>query len=131
MDGLQRLQFAQGIIKKIIIFISQISSYRKEKEELLRKLMSEENTIEKEKISEVITEVATLITRRESQQTALERDLAAQLERFNEWADEVGLRIKRFNITRIKHREYILGELSADLDIAVLETTRFMEERGG
>lgn len=122
MDGLRRLQLSQQIVRKIMGLISQISKYGAEKEKLRHKLAFEENT-------RLIDELNELIERLERERTSFEKDLAEQLEKFNEWAAEVRLRIEHFNIARIKHREYILGELLADLDIAVLVTTKFMRER--
>ena len=122
MDGLRRLQLAHQIVRKLMDLISQIRKYEAEKEKLRRKLTFEENT-------RLIRELNELIERLEQERTSLERELAAQLKEFNEWASEVGLRIEHFNIARIEYREYILGELLADLDLAVLFTARFMQER--
>ena len=121
MDGLRRLQLAQQIVRKLMSLISQISKYEAEKEKLRRKLTFEENT-------KLIDELNQLIEKLERERTSFEKDLAEQLEKFNEWASEVNLRIEHFNIIRIRHREYILGELLADLDIAVLLTTKFLRE---
>ena len=122
MDGLRRLQLAQQIVRKLMDLISKIRKYEVEKEKLRRKFRFEEDT-------RLIEELNELIEKLERERTALEGDLAEQLEKFNEWAAEVSLRIGHFNIARIKYREYILGELLADLDINVLLTTKFMRER--
>lgn len=134
MDGLRRLQLAQEILRELMNLISQIERYQAEKEKLKSKIRGDEKFSKlfeavNEKNARLMNELNELIENRESQRTALERDLAAQLEEFNEWARrQAGFSLTNgpFNIARIRHREYILGELLADLDIAILEVTRFL-----